>query len=90
MSMRFPSVRQLKRPVYVFSADGANTHIDKFRGLLRYSPLRPAKNSDPYYLFIFNQDDRAFANQLFFALSNGIAQIESQTSRRSLPKSQKR
>jgi hypothetical protein len=59
--------------MYVFSKDGASTHVDKFRGLLRYSPFQPAKNADPSYLFIFNQNDRAFANQLFFALSNGIA-----------------
>ena len=71
--MRFPCVRQINRPVYVFSEDGANTHVDKFRGLLRFSPLRAAPIPNPHYLFIFSQDDRDYANQLYFALRNGMA-----------------
>jgi hypothetical protein len=59
--------------VYVFSEDGANTHVDKLRGLLRYGPLRAATTAEPIYLFIFCQPDRDFANQLYFALRNGIA-----------------
>jgi hypothetical protein len=59
--------------VYVFSEDGVNTHVDKLRGLLRYSPLRSAKTTDPKYLFIFAESDRDYANQLYFALRNGIA-----------------
>ena len=73
MSMRFPNVRQIRRPVYVFSEDGSHCHVDKFRGLLRYSPLKPASTTNPSYLFIFRQDDRNFANQLYFSLRNGIA-----------------
>ena len=70
--MQFPSVRQIRRPVYVFSEDGVNTHVDKFRGLLRYAPLRAASIRDPSYLFIFGEGDRDSANQLYFALRNGI------------------
>jgi hypothetical protein len=71
--MRFPSVRQIRRPVYVFSEDGKRCHVDKFRGLLKHSPLKPARTPDPHYLFIFCQDDRDFANQLYAALRTGIA-----------------
>src|ERR1035437_8263911 len=71
--MQFPSIRQISRPVYVFSEDGANTHIDKFRGMLSFSPLHAARTPNPHYLFIFSEDDRDYANQLYFALRNGIA-----------------
>lgn len=71
--MQFPSVRQIRRPVYVFSDDGANTHVDKLRGLLRYSPLRPARTPEPHYLFIFCQNDRDYGNKLYFTLRNGVA-----------------
>lgn len=71
--MRFPSVRQIRRPVYVFSEDGKRCHVDKFRGLLKHSPLKPANTPDPRYLFVFCQDDRDFANQLYASLRTGIA-----------------
>ncbi|MBI2806084.1 MAG: hypothetical protein HYX68_13975 [Planctomycetes bacterium] len=71
--MRFPSVRQIRRPVYVFSEDGKQTHVDKFRGILKHSPLKPAKTPDPHYLFIFCQDDRDYANSLYTALRSGMA-----------------
>lgn len=71
--MRFPSVRHIRRPVYVFSEDGTNTHVDKLRGLLRFAPLRTAKTPEPQYLFVFCESDRDFANQLYFTLRKGIA-----------------
>lgn len=71
--MRFPSVRQIKRPVYIFSEDGKKSHVDKFRGLLKYSPLRPALSCDPHYLFVFSDADRDHANSLYSALRSGLA-----------------
>lgn len=71
--MPYPHQRFLRRPVYVFSEDGAHTHTDKFRGMLKYAPLKSARVPDPNYLFIFREDERDFANRLYLALRNGIA-----------------
>lgn len=71
--MPFPNVHTLRRPLYIFSEDGTSTHIDKLRGLMRFSPLKPAQVQEPQYLFVFSEDDRDYANQLYFALKKGIA-----------------
>src|SRR5690349_17914567 len=70
--MIYPSSQTLTRPSYVFSDDGLNTHADKFRGILRYKPLRMPKVADPRCLFIFDVADRDDANRLYMALQNGI------------------
>ncbi|MGA2497717.1 MAG: Piwi domain-containing protein [Tepidisphaeraceae bacterium] len=70
--MNYPSTQFLTRPSYVFSDDKAHTHADKFRGILRYKPLRPSKIIAPQCLFIFDTADRDNANRLYLALKNGI------------------
>ncbi len=71
--MDFPNTYGLKRPRYVYSADGKISHDDKLRGLLRYQPLKLADTSSPKCLFIFTHDDRDHANRLFLSLRNGIS-----------------
>jgi argonaute-like protein len=71
----FPHSYRLRRPRYCYSEAGDRTHEDKLRGLLTHAPLRPARVTEPRCLFVFLDEDRDHANQLYLALRNGIAQF---------------
>ncbi|MBI1878446.1 MAG: hypothetical protein HYR94_09505 [Chloroflexi bacterium] len=71
--MNFPFVYRLKRPFYTYTEDGRNRDPDKLRGLLRYTPFKPAPIKEPKCLFVFTQHDRDHANELYLSLRNGIA-----------------
>ena len=66
----YPYMHYLSPPSYVYSNGEGQ---DKLRGLLRYAPLRPASTSEPKCLFIFKEEDRDHANQLYLSLRNGVA-----------------
>ena len=68
----YPYVHYLRPPSYVY-ANGESQ--DKLRGLLRYAPLKPAHTSEPKCLFVFKEEDRDHANQLYVSLKNGIARF---------------
>lgn len=70
--MAIPQFKQIRRPEYVFSEDGECTHVDKLRGLMRYSPLRPSNFTEPSYVFVFAESDKDYANRLYAALKKGI------------------
>ncbi len=75
--MNYPFFYSLPRPEFEYSSSTENPkpHSDRRRGLLKYGPLRPAKISAPNILFVFQESDRDFGNQLFIALKNGIARF---------------
>lgn len=73
--MIFPHIYKLKQPTYSYSHDDSSTHSDKLRGLLRYSPLNVARTQNPHCLFVYTEEDRDHANQLYLALRNGIARF---------------
>jgi len=71
--MAFPYVYKLGQPAYSYSSDGKRVHRDKLRGLLRYAPLRQPRTRKPHCLFVYTNDDRDHANQLYLGLRNGMA-----------------
>lgn len=71
--MNFPFKYKLKRPLYKYSEAGDQLNQDKLRGLLQNSPLKEARSNVPDCIFVFTEDDRDHANQLYIALKNGIA-----------------
>jgi hypothetical protein len=73
--MNFPYIYRLRRPLYSYSEDGEDTHPDKHRGLLRYTPFQAARTTAPKCLFVFMQGDREHANQLYLSLRNGLARF---------------
>jgi len=71
--MNFPLTRRLKRPAYIFSSDGSQSHADKWRGMLEYGPFQPPHEPHPRIVFLFCEDHRNDANHFYMKLRDGAA-----------------